>query len=249
MINWLGRYYRVLAAVVLLALLTTQIPARVVTGLLPGKVALTGVTGTIWSGQAVRGWVLLDGKPLMLGRVQWRFQAWRLGWSTPLTVTSEWGDQILRARAGVGLSGRQSFRDVSVNIDTAILRAMFPLYLEGTFSGNFARIELANGKLSRAEGVGYLRGAIWTANSGDIPLGDFRIDMTGSAADAGVRGVVETEGGALLLAGELNIFPDSYSVNLQGSGPVARDDGFRRAVAMLATPSAEGFDIILQGQF
>lgn len=246
--SWLVRHYRVLAAVVLFALMMTQIPARAVTGLLPGSVALTGVTGTIWSGQAVRGWVLLDGKPLMLGRVQWRLQAWRLGWSTPLTVTSEWGDQVLQARAGAGLSGRQSLRDVTVSIDIAILRAMFPLYLEGKLSGNFDRIEFANGKLSRAEGVAYLRGATWTANSGDIPLGDYRIDMTGSAAKAGVKGIVETEGGALMLAGELNVLPEAYSVNLQGSGPVARDDSFRRAVAMLATPSAEGFDIILQGQ-
>ena len=56
------------------------------------------------------------------------------------------------------------------------------------------------------------------------------------------------EGGALALDGDLNLYTDAYAVKLSASGPVARDDGFRRAVSMLATPTAEGFDIALQGQ-
>jgi hypothetical protein len=229
--------------------LLSQIPARVLSTFLPGTLALTGLSGSVWSGQAVRAWTMIDGQPLMLGRVQWQLQPWRLGWGPPLTLTSEWGDQIFTSRMGIGLSGLTVLRDVSVNFDTSALRAMFPLYLGGTLSGSFERIEIEQAGLRQAQGTVYLRNAIWTAKSGNIPLGDYRIDVAGDAGSTdGIVGEVITENGALVLAGDLSLAMDSYAVKLSATGPVARDDGFRRAVSMLATPTAEGFDVVLQGQ-
>ncbi len=185
----------------------------------------------------------------MLGRVQWQLQPWRFCWGSPLTLTSEWGDQIFTSRIGMGLSGLTVLRDVSVNFDTSVLREMFPLYLGGTLSGSFERIEVEQAGLRQAQGTVYLQNAIWTANSGDIPLGDYRIDVAGNAGSAdGIVGEVVTENGALVLVGDLNLSMGAYAVKLSATGPVARDDGFRRAVSMLATPTAEGFDIVLQGQ-
>ena len=248
-VNWLIRYHRPLGAALLSLLMLAQIPARVLTLFLPTTVALSCLSGTVWSGQAVRAWATVEGQPFMLGRVQWQLQPWRLGWGTPLTLTSEWGDQVFTSRMGMGLSGLAVLRDVSVNLDTRALREIFPLYLGGTLSGSFDRIEVAQVGLRLAQGTLYLQNAAWTANSGNIPLGDYRIDVSGAARSAdGVVGTVVTEGGALALDGNLNLYTDAYAVKLSASGPVARDDGFRRAVSMLATPTAEGFDIALQGQ-
>ena len=192
---------------------------------------------------------MIDGQPLMLGRVQWQLQPWRLGWGSPLTLTSEWGDQIFTSRMGMGLSGLTVLRDVSVNFDTSALRAMFPLYLGGTLSGSFERIEIEQAGLRQAQGTVYLQNAIWTAKSGNIPLGDYRIDVAGNAGSTdGIVGKVITENGALVLAGDLALSMGAYAVKLTATGPVARDDGFRRAVSILATPTAEGFDVVLQGQ-
>ena len=227
----------------------SQIPARVLSTFLPGTLTLTGLSGTVWSGQAVRAWTMIDGQPLMLGRVQWQLEPWRLGWGSPLTLTSEWGDQIFTSRMGMGLSGLTVLRDVSVNFDTSALRAMFPLYLGGTLSGSFERIEIEQAGLRQAQGTVYLQNAIWTAKSGNIPLGDYRIDVAGDAGSTdGIVGEVITENGALVLAGDLALSMGAYAVKLTATGPVARDDGFRRAVSMLATPTAEGFDVVLQGQ-
>ena len=185
----------------------------------------------------------------MLGRVQWQLQPWRFGWGSPLTLTSEWGDQIFTSRLGMGLSGLTVLRDVSVNLDTSVLRAMFPLYLGGTLSGSFDRIEVKQTGLRQVQGTVYLQNAIWTAKSGNMPLGDYRSDVAGNAGSGdGIVGEVVTENGALLMSGDLSLFADAYAVKLSAGGPVARDDGFRRAVSILATPTAEGFDIVLQGQ-
>ena len=247
--NWLIRHHRLLAAALLSTFILSQMPAWVLATFLPATLTLSGLSGSVWSGQAVRAWTMIDGKPLMLGRVQWQLQPWRLGWGSPLTLTSEWGDQIFTSRIGMGLSGLTVLRDVSVNFDTSVLREMFPLYLGGTFSGSFERIEVEQAGLQQAQGTVYLQNAIWTANSGDIPLGDYRIDVAGNAGSAdGIVGEVVTENGALVLVGDLNLSMGAYAVKLSATGPVARDDGFRRAVSMLATPTAEGFDIVLQGQ-
>ena len=248
-VNWLIRHHRLLAAGLLSLLILSQMPARIFTAFLPATLTLSGLSGTVWSGQAVRAWTMIDGQPLMLGRVQWQLQPWRLGWGSPLTLTSEWGDQIFTSRMGMGLSGLTMLRDVSLNFDTSALRAMFPLYLGGTLSGSFERIEIEQAGLRQAQGTVYLRNAIWTAKSGNIPLGDYRIDVAGDAGSTdGIVGEVITENGALVLAGDLSLAMDSYAVKLSATGPVARDDGFRRAVSMLATPTAEGFDVVLQGQ-
>ena len=228
----------------------SQIPARVLTAFLPATLTLSGLSGTVWSGRAVRAWATIDGQPLMLGHVQWRLQPWRLGWGSPLTVTTEWGEQIFTSRVGIGLSGLTVLRDVSVNLDTSVLRALFPLYLGGTLSGSFDRIEVERAGPRHVQGTVYLQDAIWTANSGNIPLGDYRIDVAGSTGSAdGIAGDVVTENGALVLVGDLRLSTGAYAVKLSATGPVARDDGFRRALSMLATPTAEGFDIVLQGQF
>ncbi len=192
---------------------------------------------------------MIDGQPLMLGRVQWQLQPWRLGWGLPLTLTSEWGDQMFTSRLSMGLSGLTVLRDVGVNLDTSALRAMFPLYLGGTLSGSFDRIEVEQTGLRQVQGTVYLQSAIWTANSGNMPLGDYRIDVAGNAGSAdGIVGKVVTENGALILSGDLSLFADAYAVKLSAGGPVARDDSFRKAVSILATHTAEGFEIVLQGQ-
>ncbi len=248
-VNRLIRHRRLLAAALLSLLMLSQIPARVLTAFLPATLSLSGLSGTVWSGQAIRAWTMIDGQPLMLGRVQWQLQPWRLGWGLPLTLTSEWGDQIFTSRMGMGLSGLTVLRDVSVNLDTSALRAMFPLYLGGTLSGSFDRIEVEQAGLRQAQGTVYLQNAIWTANSGNIPLGDYRIDLAGNAGSAdGIVGEFVTENGALVLSGDISLSMDAYTVKLSATGPVARDDGFRRAVSILAAPTAAGFDIVLQGQ-
>lgn len=248
-VNWLTRHHRLLAAAVLSLLMLSQIPARLVTPFLPATLTLSGLSGTLWSGQAVRAWATVEGEPLMLGRVQWQLQPWRLGWSSPLNLTTEWGDQIFSGRLGMGLSGLTVLHDVRINFDTSALRAMLPLYLGGTLSGSFDRIEIEQSSLRQAQGTVYFQNAAWTASSGNIPLGDYRVDVAGSAVSAdGIVGELVTENGALVLDGDLSFSTDTYAVKLSATGPVARDDGFRRAVAMLATPTAEGFDIALQGQ-
>ena len=232
-----------------LLLLIFQIPAGAVRLLLPAQAGVSGLSGTLWSGQAIRCWWGTTDKNIMLGRVAWRIEPWKLFWSTPISFTSEWGAQRLEARLGYLLGGSWSLTDTLLDFDAQILSELLPLYIDGRFSGRFSSVEFEGGQLRRASGKAILEGAVWTARSGDIPLGNYHVDIDTASADGEIVGVMKTLGGALQLAGNLVLRPASYQVAVQASGPVAFDESFRGAVAMLATPTSAGFDINLQGTY
>lgn len=243
------RPWSMFAAGILLFLLVSQIPANAVRVLLPAEVGVTGLSGTIWSGQALRCWWGSANKTFVLGRVAWRIEPWRLFWSTPLSFTSEWGAQRLEARLGYFPGGHLRLTDIQVNFDTQVLSAVAPLYIAGRFSGRFPLIELAGEQVQRASGKAILDGAVWTAKSGDIPLGTYHLDVDTGRSAGEVVGVMKTLGGSLQLAGDVVLRPTSYKIALQAKGPVALDESFRGAVAMLATPTSAGFDINLEGTY
>ena len=248
----------------LATLLVINVPARVMAWLLPDEVNLSGISGTFWSGEAVRSWVIVDGQAVMLGKVQWRISPWRLLWSTPLEVSAAWGDQLLRTRLGVGITGQWVFRDTGIAFHLDSLRALMPLYLGGRVTGEFDAIGLSQDALEEFRGRVNLHNTVWTARSGNIPLGSYRVDVGPGAErtevddpdgreanSVGVRdieGAVSTKVGSLVLNGTVTLSGARYSIDLNATGPVARDESFRRAVSVLATPSATGFEVLISGQ-
>ena len=262
--EWLVRRHRGLAIVLLCTLLIAHVPARVLTWMLPESVVLSGLSGTLWSGQAARSWVLVNQQPVMLGQIQWRISPWRFVWSTPFQLSAEWGDQILQTRLGVGLTGQWQLHDARMAFDLDALGAFIPLYLGGRATSEFDLIQFSPKRLSKAHGSVTLQNTVWTANSGNIPLGSYRLDV-GQAAQAtqspksesprasraaadDIYGVLETDDGALILTGTVSLSTNDYNVDLTATGPVARDESFRRAVSILATPTAAGFDVLISGQ-
>lgn len=246
--HWLARRYRGVSIALFLLLLISQVPARTLAWLAPENLTVSGLTGTVWTGEAARAWVTIDGKPLMLGRLDWQIRPWRLFWSTPVFLSATWAEQKLKTRLGPTATGKWMLRDTQVSIDAEIFRLFFPLYLGGTASGNFAHLEVANARVVSVLGAAFLSDAVWTARGGNLPLGTYHISLDSDKAGSGIRGEVKTSEGALVLEGTVMLSPDSYQVALRATGPVARDESFRRAVTMLASPTADGFEIFLQGQ-
>ena len=58
---------------------------------------------------------------------------------------------------------------------------------------------------------------------------------------------MSTEDGSLQLDGIVSLSRVGYEISLSAKGPVAKDESFLRAVSVVATPTAEGFDVVLQG--
>ena len=248
--DWITRYWRILAVFVLVALLLSQIPASVISRILPNNVTLTGVSGTIWSGRAARAWVEIDEQPLMLGRVQWRLQPWRMLGGAPLSLSSVWGQQALRAQLGYRLGGSIVLQDAAFTVNTQLFKAFVPLYLGGVLSGEFAQIAIDEGHIVDAEGVVRLLRGAWTARSGNLPLGDYQIDFSSAdSAAVGTVGALKTITGSLELSGNLSSTLTDYQIAVEATGPVARDESFRQAMSIIAIPNQDGFSVSLTGQY
>ena len=248
--EWIIRHWRILAVFVFVTLLLSQVPARAISRVLPDDVTLTGISGTIWSGRAARAWVEIDQQPLMLGRVQWRLQPWRILWGAPLSLSSVWGQQSLRAQLSYRLDGSIVLQDAAFTVNTQLFKAFFPLYLGGALSGEFAQIAIDEGHVVNAEGVVRLRRGVWTARSGNIPLGDYQIDFSSAdTAGAGTIGALKTIAGSLELSGNLSATLTDYQIAVEATGPVARDGSFRQAMSMIAILNQDGFSVSLMGQY
>lgn len=248
--DWITRYWRILAVFVLVTLLLSQIPASAISRILPNNVTLTGVSGTIWSGRAARAWVEIDEQPLMLGRVQWRLQPWRILEGAPLSLSSVWGQQALRAQLGYRLGGSIVLQDAAFTVNTQLFKAFFPLYLGGVLSGEFSQIAIDEGHIVDAEGVVRLLRGAWTARSGNIPLGDYQIDFSSADTEGmGTVGALKTIAGSLELSGNVSAIAMDYQIAVEATGAVARDDSFRQAMSMIAIPTQDGFSVSLTGQY
>ena len=248
--EWITRHWRILAVFVFATLLVSQIPARAISRVLPDDVTLTGISGTIWSGRAARAWVEIDQQPLMLGRVQWQLQPWRILWGAPLSLSSVWGQQALRAQLSYRPDGSIVLQDAAFTVNTQLFKAFFPLYLGGALSGEFAQIAINEGHVTNAEGVVRLRRGVWTARSGNIPLGDYQIDFSSAdSAAVGTVGALKTITGSLELSGKLSSTLTDYQIAVEATGPVARDESFRQAMSIIAIPNQDGFSVSLTGQY
>ena len=246
----ISQHWRLLAVFIFMTLLLSQVPARAISSVLPDDVTLTGISGTIWSGHAARAWVEIDQQPLMLGRVQWQLQPWRILWGAPLSLSSVWGQQALRAQLSYRPDGSIVLQDASFSVSTQLFKAFFPLYLGGALSGEFAQIAIDEGHVVNAEGVVRLLRGVWTARSGNIPLGDYQIDFySADTAGAGTVGVLKTIAGSLELSGNLSATLTNYQIAVEATGPVARDGSFRQAMSMIAILNQDGFSVSLMGQY
>ena len=117
-------------------------------------------------------------------------------------------------------------------------------------SGEFAQIVINEGHIVDAEGVVHLLRGAWTARSGNPPLGDYQIDFSSAdTAGVGTVGALKTIAGSLELSGNVSATATDYQIAVEATGPVARDDAFRKAMSMIATPTQDGFSVSLTGQY
>lgn len=245
MLIWVMRHRRLLGISFLSLLLIAYIPARFLTLVLPQQMGLSGVSGTLWSGQAARSWIQVGDRTLLLGQFRWQIAPWRVLWSTPVHLQALWGSQQFETDLGVTVTGRIGLRDTLVAIDAELVKAFLPIYLGGEVTAQFSELAFEEAMPVSMRGQATLRQMVWTATSGNMPLGTYEVTLSG---DKDITGRVATVDGALSLSGVVALSGTAYRVDIQGGGPAALDEAFRRSVGMVAQLGQDGFHILLEGQ-
>lgn len=224
-----------------------QAPARLVGVLLPERLALDAVSGSLWTGKAARGVFQLDGGSLILGRVSWQLSPLSLALLQPtITISVDWGGQQLAGAVTRKLAGTVVVRDFYASFDSGLVRQFLPLYIGGRVIADFSEIAIASNQVLSLDGELVWESAVWAAAAGDVPLGDYQLVVSDNK-DA-LQGRVTTLSGALIAAGDVVVAASNYKIDLDLSGPATRDPELANALQLLAVPSATGFDMVIEGR-
>lgn len=219
--------------------LVAMVPAAVIVSRLPPGLALTGVSGTIWSGRAAS--LAVQRRPL--GALQWSCRPWRillLEWSCRLTLRPAGGE----ATADVALArgGELLLSDAAGRLPISTFEGLAsPRGWTGLLELDIVRLRFAGSRPVEAKGRLFVRALKAPGRTGQ-PIGDFELVMgegavgtdtlTGRLRDLGgplrVRGALELKrDGSYLLSGETAPGP--------GAGPPIFD-----TLAFLGPPDAQG---------
>ncbi len=246
--------YRILGAIGLLALfivtLLANTPARLLAHVLPaGQVIMEGFGGTVWNGRAGRCLIRLPAGYLHLGAVQWSLDPLSLLTLAPkVAVQSKWGQQT--AAGSLVLKGQQDLRveDFEGRVGADLLRQFAPLAVGGSFHFQLALLELRGGLPHETRGRVVWQKGSWLSPRGPVALGSYALDVQQPAGEALV-GEVVTLNGPLQARGGLKLEGRRYELDVFAGGDAALNADLKNALALLATPTPEGYRIALDGEF
>lgn len=124
-----------------------------------GQLALSGVSGTIWSGSASLASFKVDGIDYSLGQFHWKLHPWSLLTLKPCAdIVTEMERQRIEGEVCAGLSGSLQVRNTSVSAPATLLQATLPLAVDGQLSVRIEEMEVQGDFLRK------LRGNLsWTA--------------------------------------------------------------------------------------
>jgi general secretion pathway protein N len=232
------RGYLLLGALVFAIVIAATLPARLLVPLLPTRLTLQDVSGTLWDGAAAQ--LSLDGTAL--GQVQWQLSPMGL-------LRARLSGELAITRPDGRLSGRLSLRR-SGEIEAQALSMDLPLNTlhpestqatwQGRIHGDVAYARLENGWPVALEGKFTIE-HLHAPNAAD-DLGRFVLtfDPRDNTPQA-LLGRLHDEGGPLIVTAQLRLEP-ARAYQLAGDVGVrgTLSDELARALAFLGSPGDNG---------
>jgi general secretion pathway protein N len=135
-----------------------------------GQLALSGVSGTLWSGRASLASFKVDGVDYSLGQFYWTLNPWSLLSLKPCAnIVTELERQHIEGEVCAGMSGTMQVNNTTISAPAALLQPRLPLPIDGQLSASIERMQVQGNFLKD------LRGNVsWTAariNNGKVWMG------------------------------------------------------------------------------
>lgn len=144
-----------------------------------GDVAMSGVTGTIWSGRASLTSVKFKQVNYSLGQVTWKLKPLSLLILKPCAhITSALENQQFEGDVCSGFGNRFSMSDVTANFPAMMLQPLLPLGIEGQLSLQLEDLDMANNQLSDLKAKVTWEDAKIYNGSNWMELGKFGADLS-----------------------------------------------------------------------
>ncbi|MFT5481512.1 MAG: general secretion pathway protein N [Halieaceae bacterium] len=224
----------------LLCVLIVNAPARVLASLAGDSVKMSGISGSIWRGQARDLRVTTPWGEWRLGQTSWQLSRRSLLLlSLGIQLDTQWQGQQLSALLNFSPGGDVTVVSARVIVPAALAKVWFPVSLGGTFNGSLSDAKLQGQSL--ISGIGKLRwlDAGWTAAGSRISLGHYTADL--SASQGVVDAVVSTVSGPVAVAGNVSWRLEDYALDLSLSSEQTLDQNLRNALSLVASQTDTGF--------
>jgi general secretion pathway protein N len=217
--------------------LIIKLPARVaVRWFAPPNIAISGIQGTAWSGNA--GEVSVAG--VYLRDVQWEFAPLRLftaSLSYQISATPVSG--FVETDMSIGLGGVVSLSNLRASLPLEMFAEVIGVRgLQGNGSFQFERLEIANGMAVEADGT--LQVADLTVPMvGRESLGGYKLEFF--TQEDGISASIEDSDGVIDLAGSLQVKADrSYALVAEVIATPKTPESVRRQLQFLPPANERG---------
>lgn len=143
------------------------------------QLALTGVTGSLWTGRASLASVKLGQKDYPLGELHWDLKPLSLLLLKPCAVikTRQDGQQV-EADVCVGLGGSLALYDADISAPATLLKGILPLPIEGQLSAQLEELQINNQQLQELKGnLSWTGARIFNGNNW-MDVGSFAAELS-----------------------------------------------------------------------
>jgi len=181
-----GRWV-ILGVVVFICISISRVPADWGGWLLtrqPG-LALTGLTGSLWNGQANVASVTLDNQTVTLGKLQWDLQLLSLFTLSPCVKVTTSGQASFNGMVCAMRSGGITIKDADATLPASLVQSKIPVPIAGNFSVHLSDMQLRGNVLYKLAGNLNWTDAQASNDVQWIPLGSFAAEFT----DNGKNGI------------------------------------------------------------
>ncbi len=230
----------------LVAGLIILFPARVAYNwIAPPRIALSGISGSIWSGAARR--MMID--DFYIGDLTWRARPHRLLLGQmAYSIQGKPAAGFIESDFAIGFGGTIYFSDLIGSIPVQLLEQVSGIRgLRGNASVNFEQLTFSGGMPLAMSGTLEVSGLILPLVA-TTPIGGYRAVFF-TQEDSIVASVEDTDG-VVDLAGSLKLTPDrNYRFLGQLAAKPETPAQVRQQMAFLGTPNERGqYELRLEGQ-
>jgi general secretion pathway protein N len=219
--------------------LVAMVPATQLARRLPAGVALTGVGGTIWSGQARS----LSVQGRALGALRWSCRPWRLlllQWSCHASLMPKGGEVSgdLSGDFGAEIVGEKIAGRLPISLFEGIAT---PRGWTGDLELDISELRLAGRRPTAASGTLYLRSLRAPGSAGQA-LGDFELVVgEGTVGGAALNGRLRDLGGPLHVRGAIELDADgSYLLTGEAAPGPGAGTAIFDTLSFLGPPDSQG---------
>jgi general secretion pathway protein N len=206
-----------------------------------GNMAMTGVSGTLWSGSASLASIKIKDVDYALGQF-----TWKLSWLSLLTlkpcanVSTRMDNQDFNGSVCVGTKGAFSLENATATFPSALIQPQLPLPVHGQFSLNVTKLAIANSQIKSAKGkLTWSEAKVFNGTSW-MSLGGFGADFSDDGKSGVKAHVVDVGSPASVDLVVALLYPTGGTVkgNLALTEAFITESNANAWLSMFATPGA-----------